>query len=305
MRFPSTSHETASLSRSVPITVRLLTFFALSFLIAWGTWIPLFIRPSLPRQTAFIGLFAPAMAALLTAVLYEGKPSAREVVRRLTIVTFSPRWAVLSALIMPAIYLTALGVLGILKLRGPVPLFAGNSSIFIVAGFVWLMFITSGEELGWRGYALPRLLEYSDRPVLVSIGLGLVWGLWHLPLYLLPGQSAFPLPLFLIFTILQCVLYTVVFVRTKGSLLPAVLLHAGTDIAPRVFQLPRLPSTFWIIVDLVLGLVVTGLLIAARPLEDSQLAICISSHTPRSRSDEDTATTSAIPEVKTRNERLQ
>jgi membrane protease YdiL (CAAX protease family) len=68
----------------------------------------------------------------------------------------------------------------------------------------------------------------------------------------------------LIFTSLQSVLYTVVFIRTKGSLLPALLLHAGTDIAPRVFQLTRLPTSFWLIVDLTLGLAVTALLLGLR-----------------------------------------
>ena len=242
----------------------MLTFFTATFLIAWGTWIPLFVKPSLPRQIAFIGLFAPALAGLMTAALYGGQGSVREIVRRITILTFSPQWVLLSAFIMPAIYMTALGVLRVIRPREAAPLFAGNTPFFIAASFVWLVFVTSGEEFGWRGYALPRLLECSNSPVLISIGLGFVWGLWHLPLYLLPGQSAFPLPLFLIFTSSQGVLYTLIFVRTKGSLLPALLLHAGTDIAPRVFQLPHLPEVFWIIVDLTLTLVTTGLVLRMR-----------------------------------------
>jgi uncharacterized protein len=246
------------------IRVQLLTYFAATFLIAWAAWIPLFKRPSLPSQFAFIGLFAPALAALTTAAVWGGMRGVRDIVRRLTIFKFPLRWALLSALIMPAIYLIAIAAIRVLKLGRTEPLLAGNSPLFVVAGFTWLLLITSGEELGWRGFALPRLLECTDRVIPVSLGLGVIWGLWHLPMYLLPGQSAFPIPLFVIFTSLQSVLYTLVFLKTRGSLLPALMLHAGTDMAPRIFQLARLPVAFWLIVDVTLGLVVTGMVIGMR-----------------------------------------
>lgn len=271
MKSPTTYRANSSSSGTRRIGVQLLTFFAATFLIAWGAWIPLFVTPHVPRQVAFVGLFAPAFAGLMTASIYGGRGSVREIIQRISIVSFSQEWALLSALIMPAIYFAALGVLRVLHPGGTVPLFAGNSPFFITAGFIWLVFVTSGEEVGWRGFALPRLLQCSNRPVLISIGFGFVWGLWHLPLYLLPGQSAFPLPLFLIFTSVQGVLYTVIFIRTKGSLVPAVLLHAGTDIAPRVFQLSHLPVVFWGVVDLMLALVTTGLVLGMRKkLNDTQ-----------------------------------
>lgn len=261
MKFPTATPDSLACAG---ITTQLVTFFAATFLIAWAAWIPLIRKPFLPGQIAFLGLFAPALAALLTAAISRGTRGVRDIVRRLSIVAFPPGWALFSALIMPAIFVTTVLAPRAVGLSQTVPLLAGNSPHFILAAFLWLLFVNSGEELGWRGYALPRLLEHSDRPILVSLGLGVIWGIWHLPLYLLPGQSAFPLPLFLIFTSLQSVLYTVVFIRTKGSLLPALLLHAGTDIAPRVFQLTRLPTSFWLIVDLTLGLAVTALLLGLR-----------------------------------------
>ncbi len=236
----------------------------MAFLIAWAAWIPVVRYPSSPTQLAFIGLFAPALAAFSTAAVFGGMGSVRDIVRRLTILRFPLQWALVSTLIMPAIYGTAIGALKVLRLARGGPLFSGNSPLFIVTAFTWLLFVNSGEEIGWRGFALPLLLERFPRPVLVSLAFGVVWGAWHLPLYLLPGQSAFPFPLFLIFTSLQSVLYTIIFIRTKGSLLPAILLHAGTDIAPRLLQLSRVPSAFWLIVDAILGLVVAALVAGMR-----------------------------------------
>ena len=233
-------------------------------MLAWSAWIPLFRMPWLPRPIAFVGLFAPALAAVSTAAFFEGAGGVREIFRRLTMVRFPVLWVVLPALIMPAIYVGALGALRVMKPGGTGGLLAGSSPLFVAAGFAWLLFVTAGEELGWRGYALPRLLERFGHPVAVSLGLGLVWGIWHLPMYLLPGQSAFPLPLFLLFTSLQSVLYMALFAGTRGSLWPALLLHAGTDIAPRVFQLVRLPATFWVLVDGMLALVVAAVLMAMR-----------------------------------------
>jgi Type II CAAX prenyl endopeptidase Rce1-like len=55
-----------------------------------------------------------------------------------------------------------------------------------------------GEEIGWRAFALPRLLATLEQPVVANLFLGLVWGLWHVPTCLLPGQASFPIALFLL-----------------------------------------------------------------------------------------------------------
>ncbi|UWZ82354.1 CPBP family intramembrane glutamic endopeptidase [Occallatibacter riparius] len=258
------SGRTHAPSGRARITAQLVTFFTASFLLAWAAWIPVIKRPSLPSQLAFIGLFAPALAGLLTAALFGGAPAVRQVMRRLRIVAFPLRWALLAAFIMPAIYFAAVLALRASRSAGTGALFIGNSPLFILAAFLWLLFVNAGEEIGWRGFALPQLLALYNRPVLVSLALGLIWGIWHMPLYLLPGQSAFPFPLFLIFTCVQSVLYALLFLRTKGSLLPALLLHAGTDIAPRIFQLTLVPPAFWMVVDGLLAVVVTVLVVALR-----------------------------------------
>jgi membrane protease YdiL (CAAX protease family) len=84
-----------------------------------------------------------------------------------------------------------------------------------------------GEEVGWRGYALPRL-QAGRSALSASLILGVIWGLYHLPLYF-TGQAGRPLglfPVFVVSTIALSVILTWVYNGTGGSLMLVVLLHA-------------------------------------------------------------------------------
>ena len=81
-----------------------------------------------------------------------------------------------------------------------------------------------GEELGWRGYALPRLLERFS-PLVASLILGVIWWLWHLPTFFIAGTPQFrqPVVAFLIMTTAYSILMTWIFLHTHGSVLIATL----------------------------------------------------------------------------------
>jgi membrane protease YdiL (CAAX protease family) len=83
-----------------------------------------------------------------------------------------------------------------------------------------------GEELGWRGFALPRL--QARQSALVASGvLGVVWGIWHLPRVWTPGAALDTAGFgwLVVRIVLDAVLYTWIFNNTKGSLLLVLLLH--------------------------------------------------------------------------------
>ena len=88
-----------------------------------------------------------------------------------------------------------------------------------------------GEELGWRGYLLPRLLV-RHRAVAASLILGLYWWLWHLPLVWTEGSAIEGQPLWLLLLDLMAksLIFTYVFLGTQGSVLIAILLHASTNL---------------------------------------------------------------------------
>jgi membrane protease YdiL (CAAX protease family) len=98
--------------------------------------------------------------------------------------------------------------------------------------FVILMITDGlGEELGWRGYLLPRLLcRYRAVPASLILGLG--WWLWHLPLVWTAGAAIEDQPLWLLLADLlaKSLIFTYLFLGTQGSVLFAIMLHASTNL---------------------------------------------------------------------------
>jgi uncharacterized protein len=104
-----------------------------------------------------------------------------------------------------------------------------------VVVIMFLLFIfpgsAGGEEIGWRGFALP-LLQAVRSALGASVVLGVVWGVWHLPLFLL-GADIRPVSLFpawVLLTVAASVIYTWMYNGTGGSLLIVVLLHAASNL---------------------------------------------------------------------------
>ena len=132
----------------------------------------------------------------------------------------------------------SVGVLG-----APNPHFTIGVLSVLLVEFVRILFLGGplGEELGWRGFALPRLQQRLTA-LTSSVLLGLVWGLWHIPLYFVPGTGQFELlragtsPAFAIggfvgWTIGLSVLFTWLFNQTRGSLIVVILFHAAVNLA--------------------------------------------------------------------------
>ena len=89
------------------------------------------------------------------------------------------------------------------------------------------------EEGGWRGFALPRLQRLHG-PLVGSLILGVLWALWHLPLFWITVWGTPPtvlnMVLYLATVIFMTMVYTWVFNNTKGSILIAILLHTSFDV---------------------------------------------------------------------------
>ena len=99
--------------------------------------------------------------------------------------------------------------------------------------FVYVLFHRPlGEEPGWRGFALPRLQSLHG-PLVGSLILGVLWGLWNLPLFFTPWNTLTTLNVvgFVLATTCLAIMYTWVFNNTKGSLLIAILLHWSFDLS--------------------------------------------------------------------------
>lgn len=173
--------------------------------------------------------YGPALAALIVAWLTMGRAGLRELGARLTCWRLPP-WLYGVALLMPA--LAAGSVVAIVARGAPERLALGevNPLRLIVIFFVFAVIDGPlGEEIGWRGFLLPRLLEWM-RPLAASLLIGAVWFLWHLPLYAAQGDRIMDVSflwLYLLLNVAYAVLHTWLFLRSNGSAWLAVFFHTA------------------------------------------------------------------------------
>lgn len=154
-------------------------YWFLAFALAWALTVPLALDThhmtafGIPNQAGFLMGLAPAIAALIAAKMGgEFDTLLRRIVR-----VRAPFWTYLFALLLPALLLGAPFVSA--RIMGaPPPQVALDPGVL---PFVALWFVlAAGEEIGWRGYALPKLIEKKDFWASAST-LGIVWCTWHYP----------------------------------------------------------------------------------------------------------------------------
>src|SRR5215218_2140616 len=219
---PSRVH-TQSLVRRHP----LISFYVLTYAITWLLWAPLVIfGGSLPGPLAFVlrllGSLIPSTLGLVFIGLLRGRPGVRRVLRRLVHGRIGLRWY-LAVLALAMLVPLAVGVSVLMGGDTPV---VDNTIFGVLFLFAFMIFPGSalGEELGWRGFALPRL-QARHSALKASLIIGIPWGCWHLPIWL-TDNDGHPISLFVPFVIAvsaTSVICTWLYNSTGGSLLIIVL----------------------------------------------------------------------------------
>ena len=204
-------------------------YFVLAFVWFWGSlaldsvklfhfWAPL------------VGALAPTIFAVCVTAIGEGEPAVRELVRRLWKWRVGWRWYVAAFGIPVAEALLAVGIasafhvfdlrrINIDMLRASLPA-------------LWIVFLfAAGEELGWRGYALPRLLSRYNA-IAATLILGGMHALWHYPLFLPHGWlSDVPIVLWTTFVLADAFVFTWIIRGTGGSVMLAAVFHGMSNTA--------------------------------------------------------------------------
>ena len=234
---------------------QLTTFFVLAFLLPWVVWGTTIAQDHgwttwhIPQALAFwLGL---TIATFGTAALAEGWPGVKDLLARMVRARVGWRWYAVAALLTPALAMLAVALgsaLGMSTSVGTEVSAAGVPVLLLVS--LWLFLLT--EEAAWRGFALPRL-QARMRPVPAALVLGVLWGLWHIPLFLIADsfQSSIPFAGFLLSILATSVLTSWIFNNTRGSVLMAALFHATTDVAIAYSGVMSASTgLFWLIVAL-------------------------------------------------------
>ena len=254
--------STPSLVRRHPV----LSFVVLTYAVAWLLWAPLVIFPDrLPGQLALVlvllGSFVPSAVGVLFTGLLRGKSGVRTLLGRLLRARIGLFWYLAAvALAVPALCAVWVSTL----LGVPTPVVVATIPAIIVS-FLFSIFPGSavGEELGWGGFALPRL-QARRSALAASLIVGAAWGIYHFPLFLV-GSPTRPLGLFLPFalgSVIMSIFYTWMYNGTGGSLLIVVLLHATTNLPLTIVYAPlgeRVVGVFWLL-DAMLALIAAVLI---------------------------------------------
>jgi uncharacterized protein len=226
----------------------LLAYFALAYALTWLFWLPIALTrngvglvPLGPPITLMMGgALGPIGAGFLMTAIASGGSGVRDLLRRLVLWRVGAGWHVFAILgPIPLFWL------GLVLVSGDARTIPDLGALLAALPFFAVVFVsqlfTSGlfEEPGWRGFALPRL-QQRHGPLWGTVVVGLCWGCWHLPLFLIPGvyipgagleAVGIAFAQFLVIEVAMAVIFTWLFNHTRASVLLAIMLHAGLNSA--------------------------------------------------------------------------
>lgn len=217
--------------RKVP-SIAIVPFLVITFGLAWGILALFILLPD--RMTSifgeltgqhplfFLAVYAPAISAFIIVTFSSGVDGLRRYLSRLLLWRCSPSWYAFLIIGIPLLFYGGSAMKGNL-LAEPFPF--SSFQALVVASM--LMAIKGPvEEFGWRGLALP-VLQRRLSPIWAGLILGVIWGLWHFPAFLLSGtpQSAWSFAPFFVGSVAVSVIVTQLFNDSKGSILLPALFH--------------------------------------------------------------------------------
>jgi membrane protease YdiL (CAAX protease family) len=229
-------------------------FFAAALAISWGLWTLAFAGlgggETFTQAMMIPGAFGPALAAAL--VTYLRGDSLRAWAAQIVDWRVAPRWYLLAVGLpaLAAVGATALYLFG----GGPVSTSRVVQLLPVVPVLLVVNALLGGgnEEPGWRGFALPRLSERYGA-FASSLVIGVVWAVWHFPLFLMgaPRMLSGSLPLYTVLVIAFSVLLTWAYESSGGSVLLAILFHAAINTSMSFVPIPMdAVEAYGLLVDL-------------------------------------------------------
>src|ERR671913_2499626 len=213
----------------------IITFFVLTYAITWAIESPLvFITDSVTATQGLVLVLlasnVPSAVAIVLTAIVLGRGALRTLLARLLIWRVSPFWY-LVVFLGPVVLVG--GVVLLNALMGGPALSLGMTLVGATIFFAFSVVPGSalGEEIGWRGYVLPRLQSRMSA-LSAALLIAPIWALWHLPLWLngAPGRTPLIYAGFVLSAFALSVILTWVYNSTGGSLLLVVLLHATSNL---------------------------------------------------------------------------
>jgi len=244
-----------------------LSFFILTFVFSWGLWLPsilagLGINLGIKAEiftsiTVPVGAFAPLIAAMFLVIKQNGWKEGRNFFRQAFDFQVKPFYLFAAFLIPLIIHAMSHYLAPLLGFPVANTLFSENIKVpaFLLAiPYFFLMLIIGGgqEEFGWRGYA-QEPLQTRMGIIPASLLIGFFWGLWHLPLWIMPGDghSTYPFIAFLMMTTSISIIYGWLYNASNKKLVTVIIFHAMNNTAAPLLPFLHLKggtpeSAYWV-----------------------------------------------------------
>ena len=247
----------------------LLPFFLLTYAVMWASFFTVaFAR--IPANSALgifllrLGAYAPSLVAIFLTARAAGGAGVSHLVSGVFKWRVPVRYYILAVAFIPAIKLAAALLYRLIS--GAWPRMGSESLLLIPLAIVFSTPFQAGEEIGWRGYALPRLADRFGLRI-SSVILGLIWALWHVPQFFIRDAPEFgqSFPVYVLQVTALGVGFAWLYARTNCSLLLVMLLHSATNNAKDIFPSasPGATNTFGLNASLLAWLTVALLWICA------------------------------------------
>ena len=221
----------------------LFFYFLIAYAFSWITLIPYILSAWGLIQGDFTLVFAlhtfgPTLAAIIMTSVIEGREGLHRLRQRIRQRIAGWQWYLFILVGIPALLL-----LGIIIQPGTLASFQGLTPVILVSYPVYYFAVffgggPLGEEIGWRGYALPRM-QPRYGPLWGTLLLGVLWCFWHLADFLTPVHGGFltNFPMYFLEVMSLAIIFTWVFNHTGGSIFTAILAHTSVN-TPELVWVP-------------------------------------------------------------------
>ena len=273
----------------------LTAYFVLAYALTWIFVIPIMLSQrglgivNLPDPLLLVFLLVstyagPLPAALIMTSILDGREGRRQLWRRMFQWRVGFGWYLLVLLVYPAIFLAGLSIYsGVAPWLALIENWQLILTFYLPAAAIGILFPSFGEEPGWRGFALPRLQQQYG-PLTGTLILAVLHGLWHLPVYFIPGailEGPFDLTQFAANTsliIAMTFFWTWLFNHAAQSVFFAMFIHGVSNATSGLIPMlgvetiddPWFSFKTWAVVVIMLIVFTRGRLGYQAPVEASQ-----------------------------------
>lgn len=243
-------------------------FFLLTFIYSWLLWLPFVLSgfgviqlsetaASMMTPAVMLGAFGPLLAAVILIIRKDGRSGVKKFFRnafnfRVKLIYYV--LALLLPLLITAVAHYIVNFTGIDIL--PANLFPEDLAVpvivLIIPYFIFILVAGGGqEEFGWRGYA-QQPLQQRFGILGGSILLGIVWGVWHLPLWFMPGEghAYYSFYAFLLFTVSMSVILGWLYNASGKKLIVPLIMHAMSNVSVPFFPIMHMADVeqpgYWV-----------------------------------------------------------